>query len=94
MFDSSVTVALRDGLTPHFWTNSWLPEGTLMRLAPHLFAVVPKRRHVKSISEAIANRSWVRDVQGVPAIEVLCDYVYVWEKVDGILLHNTSDRFV
>ena len=45
--------------------------------------------------EAITNRSWVRDIRGAPTVEVLCDYVVVWEKVAGVVLDDlTSDRFI
>ena len=45
--------------------------------------------------EAITNRSWVRDIQGAPIAQVLCDYVVVWAKVDGVVFDDlTSDRFI
>jgi hypothetical protein len=62
MFQSSVTVAIGDGLLAKFWTDSWLPDGTICRFAPHLFAAIGKRRRQKSVREAITNRSWVRDI--------------------------------
>lgn len=63
--------------------------------APHLFDVVPRRRQGISVRDTINNRSWVRDIQGTLTSEVLCDYVNVWEKVDGISLQrDISDRFI
>jgi len=95
MFESSITVALGDGLTARFLTDSWLLEGPIKKFAPHLFAAVSRRRRGKSVLDAITNRSWVRDIQGALTIEVLCDYVIVWEKVDGLNIHqDTSDRFI
>jgi len=47
------------------------------------------------VREAITNRSWVRDIQGAPTAQVLCDYVVVWAKVDGVVFDDlTSDRFI
>jgi hypothetical protein len=47
------------------------------------------------VREALTNRNWVRDIQGVPTAVVICDYVVVWEKVAGVVLDDlTSDWFI
>jgi len=76
MFESSITVALGDGLTARFWTDSWLLEGPIKKFAPPLFAAASRRRHGKSVREAITNRSWVHDIQGMLTIEALCEYIH------------------
>jgi hypothetical protein len=47
------------------------------------------------VREAITNRSWVRDIRGARTAHVLCDYVLVWEKVQGVTFDDlSSDRFI
>ena len=95
MFQSSVTVAVGDGRSARFWTDSWLPDQPICHLAPHLFAAIGRRRRHKTVREALTNRSWVRDIQGAPTAEVLCDYAVVWEKVAGVVLDDlTSDKVI
>lgn len=44
---------------------------------------------------AITNRSWVHDIQGAPVAHVLCDYVVVWAKVEGVVFDDLiSDQFI
>jgi hypothetical protein len=95
MFQSSVTVDIGDGRSAKFWTDSWLPEGAICRFVPHLFNAVAKRQRHKTVREAITNRSWVRDIRGARTAHVLCDYVLVWEKVQGVTFDDlSSDRFI
>jgi hypothetical protein len=95
MFQSSVTAIVGDGQSARFWTDSWLLNGPLCRLSPHLFAIIGKRHRQKTVHEALNNRSWVRDIQEAHTAAVLCDYIVVWERVAGIVLDDlTSDWFV
>lgn len=95
MFQASVTVVIGDGRSAKFWTDAWLPDGPICRFAPHLFNAIGKRRRNKTIRDAITNGSWIRDIQGAPVAHVLCDYVVVWAKVQGVVFDDlTSDRFI
>jgi hypothetical protein len=95
MFQASVTVRLGDGALGKFWIDSWLPEGPISAFVPHLFGVVPRRRRNRFVRDALANRSWVRDISGAPTAPVLCDYVQLWEKLERVQLQPAMpDRFV
>jgi hypothetical protein len=95
MFQASVTVIIGDGRSAKFWTDSWLPDGPLCRFAPHLFGAIGRRRRGKTVCEAITGRSWIRDIQGAPTAHVLCDYVHVWAKVQGVVFDDmVADRFI
>jgi hypothetical protein len=95
MFQALVLVVIGDGPSAKFWTDSWLPDGPICRFAPHLFNAIGRCRHGKSVRDAVTNRSWVGDIQGAPVAHVLCDYVVVWAKVQGVVLDDmVSDRFI
>ena len=54
-----------------------------------------KRRWNRTVKQALAHRSWVRDISGAPTEPVLCDYVLLWEKLERVHLQPmVSDRFV
>jgi hypothetical protein len=95
MFQASVTVVIGDRRSVKFWIDSWLPDGPICRFAPHLFGAIGKRKRGKSVRDAITNRSWVWDIQGAPVAHVLCDYVNVWAKLQGVVFDDmVSDRFI
>jgi hypothetical protein len=81
MFQTSVTVAIHDGLSSKFWTDSWLSDGPICRFTLHLFNAISKRRRQKSVREAITTEAGFATSRGARP-HVLCDYVLVWVKVE------------
>ena len=95
MFRASVSVRLGDDASARFWMDSWLPDGPVSSFAPSLFQAVGKRRRNRTVKQALAHQSWVRDISGAPTAPVLCDYVLLWEKLERVHLQPmVSDRFV
>lgn len=72
-----------------------MPDAPLCRLALHLFTTIGSWRRQKTVQEALANRSRIRDIQGALTAAVLCDYNSVWRLVAIVALDDlTSDRFM
>jgi len=95
MFRASANVRLDDGASTRFWMDSWLPDDPISLFALSLFQAVGKRRQNCTVKQALAHRSWVRDMSGAPSELVLCDYVLLWEKLERVHLQPmVSDRFV
>jgi hypothetical protein len=47
------------------------------------------------VAQALHNRSWVQDIRGARTVEVLLDYLHVWDMVDEIILHpEIPDRYI
>jgi len=44
LFVAAMNTIVGDGNTTLFWTDNWLHSSSLAVLAPHIFALVPKRR--------------------------------------------------
>jgi hypothetical protein len=67
----------------------------MAEIAPNLFKTVQKRiAKRRTAAQALHNRSWVQDTKGAHTVEVLLDYLHIWDIVDGIILHlEILDRF-
>ena len=46
------------------------------------------------MAQALQNRCWIHDIKGALTVEVLVDYLLIWDMVDGVILHqNVSDHY-
>jgi hypothetical protein len=67
-----------------FWTDRWLQGQKISDLAPHLFAVVPPaRRKKRTVKEAFTNHDWVVDIQGALTLNIITEYIQLWDLVHG-----------
>jgi hypothetical protein len=95
MSQASICVQVGDGSSAMFWTDSWLPQGAIAIFAPNLFKAVRRRALSRSVKDAIYQCRWVRDLSGALTAPVLCEYVILWEALEGINLQPTvADRFI
>jgi len=69
--------------------------GTLAELAPNLFSAVPKGvRKSRTVAQALHNRGWVRDIRGALTVQVLMEYLQVWDPLEGVILQQgVPDQF-
>ena len=71
----------------YFEQTGGLMGGTLAELAPNLFRAVPKRvRKSRTAAQALQNRGWVRDIRGALTVQVLIEYLHVWDLLEGVIL--------
>lgn len=95
MFRASVSVQIGDGTTARFWTDSWLSNGPICRSAQNLYRAIGCRWRNRTVSEALHNHQWARDITGAPTALVLCEYVFLWKKLEAIQLSPLEfDRFI
>jgi hypothetical protein len=53
-----------------------------MDIAPRLLLAVPRRiQNSRTVHTALANRSWLNDIQGALTVEVLADYLDLWDAI-------------
>ena len=78
-----------------FWTDRWLDGNTMAEVAPNLFKTVSKRTAKRrTVAQALQNISWVRDINGALTMQVLVEYLQVWDLVDVIILQqDVPDQF-
>ena len=79
----------------YFGQTGGLMGGTLAELAPNLFSAVPKGvRKSRTVAQALHNRGWVRDIRGALTVQVLMEYLQVWDPLEGVILQQgVPDQF-
>jgi len=94
MFEVAVRTVVGDGNTTKFWTDRWIDGKCIADLAPALFAAVQKRAiKCRTVAQGLHNRSWVMDVRGALSVQVLTEYLLVWDLVDDtVLQHDVPDK--
>jgi len=87
LFALAVTTVVGNGKNTKFWTDRWLNGSSIEQLAPHLFACVPKRRaNKRTVSEALLDDNWVRDIQGHRSVTVMAEYLVIWDMIQEVIL--------
>ena len=95
LFNMATASVLGNGETILFLKDRWLEGKTLAEIAPNLFQSIPKRI-VKSrtVAQALSNRRCVSDIKGGLPVEVLMEYLVLWDKIDGVILqHDVPDQY-
>jgi len=95
LFAAAIQVAVGSGEDTLFWTDRWLQGNSLAELAPNLVLAISKRaRKQRTVFQALTNRRWVKDIRGALTVQVLVEYVKVWEMVDDVILQpGVPDHF-
>jgi len=96
MFEASISVQVGDGTRALFWQDRWLQGHSIAELAPCLHnAVGSQARRCRSVAAGCSQRSWVRDITGALTVQVILDYLLIWDLVESTNLQpNTPDHFL
>ena len=83
LFDVAVDYILGSGESIKFWKDHWLQGKTIVELAPNLYSLVPKRIiKTRTVAQALNNHGWVKDKRGALSVQVLVEYLQIWDLVD------------
>jgi len=87
----AVETIVGNGESTRFQADRWLNGKTL---APNLFkSVSEKTMKCRTVAQALINRRWVSDTEGVLTVQVLVEYLLIWDLVDGFVLQqDIQDR--
>ncbi|WVZ88479.1 LOW QUALITY PROTEIN: hypothetical protein U9M48_034996, partial [Paspalum notatum var. saurae] len=86
-WEAAVETDIGNGEDTKFWTDRWLQGCTIAELSPNLIKAVPTRARKRlSVSQALTNRRWIAYIKGTVSVQVLVEYLKLWELVDGIVL--------
>jgi hypothetical protein len=87
-FHAVIHTEIGNGYSTLFWEDRWIHGRNVMDIAPRLLLVVPRRiQNSRTVHTALANRSWLNDIQGALTVDVLVDYLDLW---DAILTVNIN----
>jgi hypothetical protein len=79
---------MRSGETILFWNDIWLSGHTILELAPNMIKVIPKRTiNRRTVSQALLNQYWVNDIRGALSVQLLVEYLYIWDQMEGVALN-------
>ncbi|WVZ84849.1 LOW QUALITY PROTEIN: hypothetical protein U9M48_031834, partial [Paspalum notatum var. saurae] len=96
LFDMATEVIVGNGENTNFWTDRWLHGKRVVDMAPNLFRAIPKRvakRH--KVSQAVRSISWVPDIKGALTVQVLIEYLHIWELLEEVIIQpDTPDNLV
>jgi hypothetical protein len=48
----------------------------------------------RTVAHALDNRTWVSDIMGHLRVQVIVEYIQIWNLVDGIMLQQVTDHHV
>ncbi|CAN6231704.1 unnamed protein product [Urochloa humidicola] len=96
LFNIAVDAKVGNGEQILFWTDRWLDGHTVAELAPNLFSAVPKRTAKRrTIAQALQNLCWVDDIKGALTVQVILEYLQLWDLVDGVVLQQeVPDQYI
>ena len=81
-FKLAIISVVGSGENTLFWMDRWLNGQSIVDLAPRLLAFVPKRiANRRTVEEAMADRSWVMDIRGGLSVEVILDFLSLWDLI-------------
>ena len=85
-----------NGRNTLFWTDDWIHGQNLGQLVPHLFGAIPnlvKRR--RTVYEALTNMRWVADIKGALTLDVLVEYLGLWDLLaERVLQPDVEDSHI
>lgn len=94
MFQASVSMMVGNGKSTLFWLDKWIHGESIADLAPCLLqAVGPRIRKSRTVQEALQDRRWVRDITGGLTVQVILDYLFIWDKIyHWQLIEDVEDK--
>jgi hypothetical protein len=92
MFCLSVDYIVGNGESILFWKDRWLNGRTIDIPAPNLIKAILKRSlNRRTVAEALNNWRWVVDIKGACTVQVMEDYLNIWDLVEGVALLISLD---
>jgi len=87
MFHASTYMELGDGRKALFWEDRWLQGKSIAEIAPCLYASVGSQvKKVRIVDQSLIGDSWTRDIAGALTVQVILDYLLIWDMTGGVQL--------
>ena len=95
LFNVAVDAIVGNGEKILFWKDRWLDGHTIAEIAPNLVKSVHKQTAKRrTVAQALLNGKWVEDIKGALTVQILVEYLQIWDLVDGLTLQqDVPDQF-
>ena len=90
-FAMAVETIIGNGKNTHFWLDRWLLGQSLKQTLPHLFSAIAVRARRRTVYDAISGRRWISDIKGALNMQVLIEYLHLWDLLSNIELQAGVD---
>jgi hypothetical protein len=66
----------------------WMLGQHIQDLSPLIHSIVPKRiTNKRTVSEALSDLMWLRDIHGVATLDVITEFLRLWDLISEVALH-------
>lgn len=80
---------LGDGNNTLFWGDRWILGQRIEDLAPLISTMIPKRiANKRTVAEALADMRWVRDIHGIASVDVIIEFLSLWDIISEVVLYT------
>jgi hypothetical protein len=92
----AVITEVVDGANTLFWKDKWFGGKNIQDIAPHVYALVPKRTAARrSVMEALINERWIEDIHSSISPESLLEYLVLWDVISEVNLQvGVQDKHI
>jgi hypothetical protein len=85
LFRAATASIVGGGSSTLFWQDSWIHGQCVERIAPAVFAVVPRARaRSRTVALGLADHAWVANISGARTVQVFLQYLDLWERVCAV----------
>ena len=92
LFRVSTIIFLGDGNKASFWNCSWLNGLAPRDIAPGLYKLAWRKN--RTVKEDITDQQWTRGLWRMDSVELMAQFVVLWDVVQQIQLTDRPDEIV
>ncbi|EAZ29258.1 hypothetical protein OsJ_13321 [Oryza sativa Japonica Group] len=89
IFSSAAEFCVGNGKDTKFWTANWLNGHSISWRWPTLYTYVGRSQI--TISQALSNNRWVRDLRGALSNEAIAQFFQLWDEIQEVVLNREDD---
>jgi hypothetical protein len=92
IFNAAARVLIGNGKRCFFWIDKWLHGRSIGDIAPDVYRLInPLTKSIRTVSEAVANNAWTKDIKKAINIQMFLQVLVIWEEVSTIQLDPDVD---
>jgi hypothetical protein len=94
VFNASIKITIGDGAHVVFWEDPWVDGKPVDVIAPDLVKLVkPCIRRSRTVQQGIQGAEWVRDIAGELLLNVVVQFLKLWNAIRSMNLRAEVDTF-